>query len=132
MRERLIPLIGGNMRAALSLSVAMSMLLMAGCASVPPVAERQVMASIGTVTTYHHKSPGSLGHFDGNVVWTHAAATWQGKPVISFGAPQAGVSLHDPVSNDQLATLEPSGKPLMSYDPPMNCRWPLLVVLPAP
>ena len=115
------------MRAALSLSVSTSLLLTAGCASVPPVAERQVMAPIGTVTTYHRKSSGSLGSFDGQVVWTHAAATWQGKPVISFGAPQAGVSLHDPVSHDQLATLDPSGKPVMSYDPPLNYRWPLVV-----
>ena len=115
------------MRAALSLSITASWLLMAACASAPPVAEKQVMAPMGTVTTYHRKSSGSLGSFDGKVVWTHAAATWQGKPVISFGAPQAGVALHDPANFDLLAALDASGKPVMSYDPPLNYRWPLVV-----
>lgn len=115
------------MRAALGLSVATSLLLTASCASVPPVAEKQVMAPIGTVTTYHRKSSGSLGTFDGKVVWTHTASTWQDKPVVSFGAPQAGVALHDPVNHDLLAMLDPNGKPIMSYDPPMKYRWPLVV-----
>lgn len=115
------------MRAALGLSVVVSLLLTAGCASAPPVAGKQTMAPLGTVTTYHRKSSGSLGNFDGQVVWTHAAATWQGRPVIAFGAPQAGVALHDPVNFDLLATLDRDGKPVMSYDPPMNYRWPLAV-----
>ncbi len=115
------------MRAALSWSVATAVLLTAGCASAPPVAEKQAMPPLGTVTTYHRKSSGSLGNFDGEVVWTHAAATWQGRPVISFGAPQAGVALHDPATFDLLANLDRSGKPVMSYDPPMNYRWPLVV-----
>jgi len=86
-----------------------------------------MMAPIGTVTTYHRKSSGSLGIFDGKVAWTHGTTTWQGQPVVSFGAPQAGVALHDPVSYGQLATLDASGKPIMSYDPPINYQWPLVV-----
>ena len=65
-------------------------LLATGCATAPPVASRMELDPLGTVTTYHRKSSGSLGTYDGKVVWTHAPATWQGKPVISFGAPQAG------------------------------------------
>lgn len=113
--------------AALLALTGFTLLTVTGCAAPPPVAERMVMSPMGTVTTYHRKSSGSLGNFDGKVVWTHAPATWQGKPVISFGAPQAGVALHDPVSFAMLATLAPDGKPLMAFDPPIDYAWPLTV-----
>jgi hypothetical protein len=98
-----------------------------GCATAPPTAQRMDMPPMGTVTTYHRVSSGSLGAFDGQVVWTHAPATWEGKPVIAFGAPQAGVALHDPVSFAHVASLTPSGKPYVSYDPPIDYAWPLTV-----
>ncbi|MDP1684091.1 hypothetical protein [Hydrogenophaga sp.] len=113
--------------AALSALAGFTLLAVTGCATPPPVAERMEMSPMGTVTTYHRKSSGSLGTFDGQVVWTHAPATWQGKPVISFGAPQAGVALHDPVSFGMLATLHPDGRPAMSFDPPLDYAWPLTV-----
>jgi hypothetical protein len=98
-----------------------------GCASPPPTAQRMDMPPMGTVTTYHRISSGSFGTYDGQVVWTHAPATWEGKPVIAFGAPQAGVALHDPVSFAQVASLTPNGKPYVSYDPPIDYAWPLTV-----
>lgn len=103
------------------------LLLTAGCATAPPVAERIMDVPMGTVTTFHRKSSGSLGTYDGKVVWTHAPATWAGRAVIAFGAPQAGVALHEPGSFGMLATLEAGGKPLMSYDPPIGYQWPLVV-----
>lgn len=104
-----------------------ALLSVTGCATPPPVAERMEISPMGTVTTYHRKSSGSLGSFDGKVVWTHAPATWQGKPVIAFGAPQAGVALHDTVSFAMLATLHPDGKPVMSFEPAIDYAWPLTV-----
>lgn len=104
-----------------------ALLAVTGCATPPPVAEAMVISPMGTVTTYHRKSSGSLGTYDGKVVWTHAPATWQGKPVISFGAPQAGVALHDPVSFALVATISPDGKPFMAFDPPIDYAWPLTV-----
>jgi hypothetical protein len=103
------------------------LLLAAGCASTPPTPEKMEISPTGTVTTYHRKSSGSLGSFDGQVVWTHATSTWNGKPVIAFGAPQAGVSLHDPVTFGMLANLGTSGQPVMSFDPPIDYPWPLQV-----
>ena len=102
-------------------------LLAAGCASAPPVAEKMVVSPMGTVTTFHRKSSGSLGNFDGQVVWTYAQSTFQGKPVIAFGAPQAGVSLLDPATFGMLVNLNPAGQPMFSFDPPMTYPWPLQV-----
>ncbi|MDP2985411.1 hypothetical protein, partial [Hydrogenophaga sp.] len=113
--------------AALSALAGFTLLAVTGCATPPPVAERMEVSPMGTVTTYHRKSSGSLGTFDGQVVWTHAPATWQGKPVISFGALQAGVALHDPVSFALVATISPDGKPFMAFDPPIDYAWPLSV-----
>jgi hypothetical protein len=104
-----------------------ALLTAAGCASAPPVAEKLIVPAMGTVTTYHRKSSGSLGTFDGQVVWTYAPATWQGRPAISFGSPQAGVSLHDPVSFAQLGGFTPAGQPSHSYEPPLDYLWPLAV-----
>ncbi|MBX3611255.1 MAG: hypothetical protein KF871_15290 [Hydrogenophaga sp.] len=106
-------------------ATAAAVVLSAGCASTPPVAERMVPDPMGTVTTFHRKSSGSLGIFDGKVTWTHAPASWQGKPMIAFGAPQAGVSLHDPVTFDVVAYQRPDGSPLAAFNPPMGYRWPL-------
>ena len=40
-----------------------------------PVAESPAATPAGTVTTFHRKSSGSLGTFDGPVVWTFTHAT---------------------------------------------------------
>ena len=104
-----------------------TLLIVSGCATPPPAADRMVISPMGTVLTYHRKSSGSLGTYDGQVVWTHAPATWQGQPVIAFGAPQAGVALHDPASFATRAMLSADGKPVMAFDPPIDYAWPLTV-----
>jgi len=95
--------------------------------SAAPIAEKMVVPPMGTVLTYHRKSSGSLGSFDGQVVWTFAQSTWQGRPAIAFGSPQAGVSLHDPANFDLLGGLNPAGQPAFAYDPPLGLGWPLEV-----
>ncbi len=113
--------------SALFASAAAALMLAGGCASQPPVADRFASVTMGTVTTYHRVSSGSLGNFDGQVVWTHKTDTWRGKPVIWFGAPQAGTSLHDLESQAMIANLDNTGKPLFSFDPPVSYQWPLVV-----
>ena len=81
---------------------------------------------MGTVSTFHRKSSGSLGNFDGRVVWTQTAATWQGRPVLAYASP-AGTSLHLPTSHGLVANLNPQGQPVMSYDPSIDAPWPLQV-----
>jgi hypothetical protein len=108
-------------------SAAAATLLTAGCATAPPTAERMVQVPMGTVTTYHRRSSGSLGSFDGQVVWTHSPATWQGRPVISYASPQAGGGLYEPPGNALVALLTPAGTPAQSFDPPIGYQWPLFV-----
>lgn len=103
-----------------------ALLLAAGCASTPPTATQMAEVPIGTVNTYHRKSSGSLGVFDGAVPWTLSRSTWQGRPVLAYASP-AGTSLHLPTYHGLLANLNPQGQPVMSYDPPIDAPWPLLV-----
>ena len=111
--------------ASLALASA-SLLLAGGCASTPPVATQMAPVPMGTVNTYHRKSSGSLGAFDGQVPWTVSASTWQGKPVLSYASP-GGTSLHLPGSHGLAANLNPQGQPVMAYDPPIDLPWPLQV-----
>lgn len=99
----------------------------AGCASTPPTAAGFAEVPMGSVFTYHRKSSGSLGAYDGQVVWTYAPATWAGKPVIAYGSAQGGISLHYPADMARAADLNPAGKPVYSYDPPIGYQWPLSV-----
>jgi len=108
--------------------IAVSALLTAGgCVTTPPQADGFADPPMGSVFTYHRKSSGSLGNYDGQVVWTYSPSTWAGKSVIAFGAPQAGTSLHLPVTAARMADLNPGGKPLYTYDPPIGYQWPLVV-----
>lgn len=61
------------------------------------------------------------------VRWCRDPTPWNGQPVVAFGAPQAGVSLHDPVTFGTLAQLAPSGQPVMPFEPPIDYPWPLQV-----
>jgi hypothetical protein len=116
-----------TLSSSLLASAAMATLLAAGCVSTPPVAENLVVPPMGTVTTFHRKSSGSLGNFDGQVVWTYAQSTFQGKPVIAFSAPQVGASMLDPASLGMLANLNATGQPINSFDPALAYPWPLQV-----
>ena len=112
---------------ALLAIAAAAMLLATGCATPVSTPERILSVPMGTITTYHRKSSGSLGNFDGQVVWTYAQSPFQGKPVIAYGAPQAGVSLMDPATFGMLAYLNAAGQPMFSFDPPITYPWPLQV-----
>ncbi len=103
-----------------------ALLLTAGCASTPPTATQMAEVPMGTVNTYHRKSSGSLGVFDGAVPWTLSPSTWQGRPVLAYASP-AGTSLHLPTSHGLVANLNPQGQPVMSYDPSIDAPWPLQV-----
>lgn len=102
-------------------------LLMAGCATAPPMAAGMAPSPMGTVSTFHRKSSGSLGNFDGQVVWTQQPSTWQGQAVVSVAAPQAGANLHDPSTLGLVAVLTPAGTPQMAFTPPIDYQWPLVV-----
>lgn len=112
---------------ALALTAMAAALLMQGCATTPPTADGIADSPMGTVSTFHRKSSGSLGNFDGQVVWTQRPGTWQGRPVVVVAAPQAGANLHDPGKHGLVAVLGSSGAPQMAFDPPIDYQWPLQV-----
>lgn len=111
---------------AVGLSVA-GALLASGCSTTPPVAEGFAAAPVGTVTTLHRRSSGSLGNSDGKVVWTLSNGTWQGKPVVISASPEVGGWVLDPKTYAYIASLDRAGKHVYSYDPPMGYQWPLEV-----
>lgn len=116
-----------SLRAFPVVVLAVSALLSVGCAVSPPVAEKMVLAPVGSTITYHRKSSGGLGAYDGKVVWNMTQSTWQGQQVYSFGSPVAGATLHEPSRFGILAQLNPAGQPIMSFNPPITYPWPLEV-----
>jgi hypothetical protein len=91
-----------------------------------PVAESPAATPAGTVTTFHRKSSGSLGTFDGPVVWTFTHATWEGRPAVIQMA-RLGGSAFDPKTHANMATLDAEGKATMVFDPPVGFQWPMQV-----
>lgn len=115
---------------AMALNASAAVLFVGGCATsadTPPVTARMSKPVAGTVLTYHRKSSGSFGAYDGPVAWTATTADWQGRQVLASRAPGFGASLHDPASLAMLAVLDGKGSPVASYDPPINYQWPLQV-----
>ena len=101
--------------------------LLAACSTTPPVANGMGSNPDGTVTTFHRKSSGSLGEFDGPVVWNQKTIQWNGKTVVAVSAPQAGTTLHEPQTHAVLAVLGGDGKPVQTFEPPVVLPWPLEV-----
>ena len=100
--------------------------LLSGPSLAQPVAESPAATPAGTVTTFHRKSSGSLGTFDGPVVWTFTHATWEGRPAVIQMA-RLGGSAFDPKTHANMATLDAEGKATMVFDPPVGFQWPMQV-----
>ena len=104
--------------------------LVASLLAVPslaqPVADSPAATPAGTVMTFHRKSSGSLGTFDGPVVWTISHGTWEGRPAVMQMA-RLGGSAFDPKTHANMATLDAEGKATMVFDPPVGYQWPLQV-----
>lgn len=111
----------------LALCLALSAGLLGACSTTPPVADGMSTHPDGTVTTFHRKSSGSLGAFDGPVVWTQKTLQWNGRTVVATSAPQAGTTLHDPHTHAVIAVLGADGKPAQTFEPPVSLPWPLQV-----
>ena len=100
--------------------------LWAGTGFAQPVAESPAAIPAGTVMTFHRKSSGSLGTFDGPVVWTISHGTWEGRPAVIQMARLGGAAF-DPKTHANMANLDPEGKATMVFDPPVGYQWPLQV-----
>lgn len=102
-------------------------LLLAGCASTPPVAEKFIDVQPGTVLEYHRKSSGSYGNFDDRVVWNHREVLWRGQTMMFAESPQAGIQVFERQNKGMVATLTLQEKPLLTYAPPITYHWPMKV-----
>ena len=117
-----------NKRSILLTALAAGVLaLAAGCATQQADPGAMVSAPEGTVTTFHRKSSGSYGNFDGQVVWNQRAVQWQGRSVVSVGSPQAGSTYYDPTTHGMLAAFNAAGQQTYAYDPPVGFAFPLAV-----
>lgn len=117
-----------SVRQILNLAAAAALLLSQGCASTsPPVAKHMEPVVPGTVTTFHRKSSGSLGVYDGQVVWDHSLTTWQGKPVLAATTRNGGGNLFDRATHGMIAVTGAEGKPVITFEPPIDYQWPVAV-----
>lgn len=112
---------------SLSLIALAATMLLHGCATAPPVAERLVDLQPGTVLVYQRKSSGSYGNFDDQVSWDHRETSWQGQPAMVATSAQAGTLVYERKSKGLAAMLGRNNQPVASYDPPLAYRWPMKV-----
>ena len=100
--------------------------LWAGPGFAQPVVESPAATPAGTVMTFHRKSSGSLGTYDGSVVWTISHGAWEGRPAVIQMARLGGAAF-DPKTHANMANLDAEGKASMVFDPPVGYQWPLQV-----
>jgi hypothetical protein len=100
-------------------------LLLAGCASAPPVAERYIPPPVGATAEYRMTNSGSFGAGSGTLTMRISEVTWEGRTLRKY---ETGSSVMlQSASAGTVAVLDPSGKPLMRYNPPLDYNFPLVV-----
>jgi hypothetical protein len=100
-------------------------LLLSGCASAPPQAERYVPPPVGATVEYRMVNTGSFGAGAGTVTMKVSEVTWEGRTLRKYETP-GGSTLQSP-SAGTVAVFDPSGRPLMRYNPPLDFNFPLVV-----
>lgn len=113
-------------RSLITTAALLASLWMAGCAS-PPAPGTLVPMPDGTITTFQRVSSGSYGTVNAPVTWVHGQRQWQGRTVVEAASPQAGTNLLDPVTHRTIATFNPMGDLVMSFEPALGYQWPLAV-----
>lgn len=101
--------------------------LLGGCAATPAQPGVYVPNPEGTVLTFHRTSTGSYGVTDGDLVWTLNRRELNGKPVMASVASSGVINYYDLERHMIVGTTDASGRPAMSFDPPLGYRWPLEV-----
>jgi hypothetical protein len=105
--------------------LAVASLLLSGCASSPPVADRYVPPPVGATVEYHMTNTGSFGNGTGIVTMKVSEFAWEGRPVRRYDTP-SGATLQSPQAGT-VAVLDRSGQPVMRYNPPLDLQFPLVV-----
>lgn len=101
-------------------------LLLSGCASAPPSAQRYVPPAIGSSVEYRVTNTGSFGSAAAATVTMKVSETlYEGRMLRRYETP-SGSTLQSP-SAGTVAVFNPAGQPLMRYDPPLDFNFPLVV-----
>ncbi|MCE3272545.1 MAG: hypothetical protein K0S57_2942 [Ramlibacter sp.] len=100
-------------------------LLLAGCASAPPVAQRYVPPPVGATVEYRMTNTGSFGSGTSTLTMKVSEATWEGRTLRKYESP-GGATLQT-ASAGTVVVLDPAGRPVMRYDPPLDYSFPLVV-----
>ena len=100
--------------------------LVAGCTTAPPRAERYVPPPMGASWTYQVTSSGSYGtQNQAPSPVTVREAVVDGRKLLRFESATYTTLQTERVG--VVAVLDPAGRPLMRYDPPLGYEWPLEV-----
>jgi len=103
-----------------------SAVLLAGCASAPPRAERYVAPPVGSTWTVQVSSSGSFGSVDkAQQQVSMRDVVVEGRPYHRFDSGGVAVLQNDSVG--VFLVLGPGDRPLMRYDPPLSFSFPLEV-----
>jgi len=100
-------------------------LLTLGCASSPPKAQGYAAPQPGMTWEYQVTSTGSYGSGTATTPIRVSEAIWDGQKVLRFEGPSGVVLQTDKVGI--VAVLDPAGRALMRYEPPLGYEWPLEV-----
>lgn len=100
--------------------------LATGCSTAPPRADRYVPPPMGASWVYQVTSSGSFGTLNQAASPVTVRETvLDGRKLLRFESPSFTTLQTDRVG--VVAVLDPAGRPLMRYDPPLGYEWPLEV-----
>lgn len=114
-------------RRATLLAGTATAVILAGCVTPPPAAERFAGTPVGSTATFNRVSSGSYGQGSDKVVWTYGETQWNGLRLLDARNSVGGGTYHDPSTFGIVANLNAAGRPTMSYEPPIALDWPLRV-----
>lgn len=100
-------------------------LVAGGCAMLEPKAERYVAPPVGSTWTQAQRNTGSYGTGTAQVPFKRGELMWQGKLMGTIESPQQVILATS--GGGWASILSADGKPILSYEPPLDYDWPLVV-----
>lgn len=100
-------------------------LLLAGCASAPPVAERYIPPAVGSTVEYRMTNTGSFGSGTSTLTMKVSETVYEGRTLRRYDTP-VSMTVQSPNAGT-VAVFDGSGRPLMRYNPPLDFNFPLVV-----
>lgn len=100
-------------------------ILLSGCAAALPEAKRYVPPAVGSTVEYRVTNTGSFGSATGTMTIKVSETTFEGRTLRKYES-AGGATLQSPAAGTA-ALLDPAGRPLMRYNPPLDFNFPLTV-----